>query len=627
MQIWQAIQWNTASISIECADRSFRGSEAALHASGNQLLYEWEAAALTLTLNENNVCTVSLRVTGTAALRLQRIRIDWPPNKLPSPPDTRDYVQLYHSRDFAHLSGVRPLHRPNSWSNVAEASSMVTVLAHRCGQEAILLGALPPYGDCFTDFPVLYDQPHRDGTFGVGIHLQSNRRIVPGRTETLAHLAVQSGSDGNELLEQYGRLARERLAPSIAFKQRVTGWNSWDYYAGAIRQEDVIANAKVARERFGDALQYIIVDEGYERQWGVWAEGWKFSDGFAHLCEQIRQSGYEPGIWTAPLMVNVYTPLYREHPDWFVGDGQGNIFTHKLSYGNMAVLDITHPEVVEHIASTFAKLRQDGFTYFKCDFTQMLIGSSTFASNELSYAGMLRKLFATIRASIGSDAYLLACGAPYESVVGIVDACRSTGDIHNFWSQILQNIRSMLARWWMQGTFGNTDPDFAIVRCTETTDDVALNRRLSLTPWKAGSNWCSGREMNAAEAKTLLLACLVTGGDLILGDALGKLNATGNELLERLLEHPVTSPGRPLNLFAHDGDELPIVIAQSGERKLLVLFNLSDDYRKQQLPDHLASSSDSPWIEFWSGEPDRSPLSGAITLAPRSAQAWWVAAD
>ncbi|TNJ63744.1 hypothetical protein FE784_23785 [Paenibacillus hemerocallicola] len=621
MNFLQSIQFGKAVVKIVCSGRSYRGSEASEESSEHGTVYRWDSVSLSLDRGDKGVYAVSLRNDGPFPLHLQRICIEWPAGRFTPVLDARDYMQLYHSRDFSKLSGVRPVHRPNEWSEPADASAMVTVFSRRSGGSAVLIGALPPYGDCFADFPVLHDKPHRDGAFGVGIHLQSPRQFAPGRSETLAHLIVLEGPDGTELLGRYAGLVRERLDGSLRFRKRVAGWNSWDYYAGAVSSDDVLANAHEARNTYGDALQYMVVDEGYECQWGVWEGGWKFPDSLTGLCSQIRKTGYEPGIWTAPLMVSVYTPLYRDHPDWFVGDGQGNVYVKNFSYGSMAQLDITHHEVVRHIGEQFARLRRDGFTYFKCDFAQMLLGASSFAVNDLSHAGMLRKLFETIRTAIG-DSYLLACGAPYEAVAGVADAHRTTGDIHNYWSHIRQNIRSMMARWWMQGTFGNTDPDFAIVRCKETSDDPAFNRRQGQNPWRAGANWGSGREMNLEEAKTLTLACLVSGGDLILGDALGKLNAVGTGLLGRLLEADV-APGKPVNMFEHDGDELPIVVAESSGRKLLVLFNLGDDFRVQKLPEPFRGKA-ARWTEFWSGDPCEMPPGDEVALSPRSAQAWWI---
>ncbi|MBM7567789.1 hypothetical protein JOC55_004762 [Paenibacillus sacheonensis] len=514
------------------------------------------------------------------------------------------------------------MHRPNDWSDPAEASAMVTVLSRRRPGEAMLLGALPPYEDCFVGFPILHESAHRDGAFGISVKLTSPKRIIGNSEVSLAHLIMLHGTDGNNLLEHYAESVRKRLPQSVLSKPRITGWNSWDYYAGAVSHRDIAQNTRAAREQFADSVRYIVIDEGYQRQWGIWDAGWKFPDGLKTLCETIRAAGFEPGIWTAPLMVNASTALYREHPNWFVDDEAGNPYLVSLGYGSMAQLDITVPEVQEHLGTVYTRLRQAGFTYFKCDFTQQLLGASRFARDDITPVGMLRELFGLIRRSIGEEAYLLACGAPYEAVIGVADSHRTTGDIHHYWSHIRQNIRSMLARWWMQGTIGNTDPDFAIVRCASTTDDVLLSRRLPKKPWQPGANWVSGREMNLAEAQTLLLACYVTGGDMVLGDALNLLNEAGLALLTTVLSEPVQR-GVPINLFDYDGDDLPIVVAQGAGRKLLAIFNLSDDYRPKKLP-HPYAGLIGAHEEFWSGQPVLRLEAEEIMMEPHTAKAWWV---
>ncbi|WNQ12221.1 alpha-galactosidase [Paenibacillus aurantius] len=619
----QALHLNRASVRVVLSNQTLEVGAAERTNDGAAV---YRAVSLSVSLEpagDAGVLAVSIHNEGLQEVGLRRVLLEWPASFFQSSLDARDYIQLYHPRDFMKLCGIRPVHRPNDWSRPADASGMVSVLRHRQTGDSILLGAVPPYGDCFVDLPILHEEPHHDGAFGFGFHLQAPRTVGPGQRVTLAHLMVLQGGNGIDLLNRYADVIRTRLKDFSPRPERITGWNTWDYYSGAVRAEDVARNAAKAREQYGDALTYIVIDEGYERQWGIWEAGWKFEEGLSAVCEQIRSSGYEPGIWTAPLLVNVYTPLYREHPDWFAGDEQGNVYLEDTAYGVMAQLDITHPEVEAHIRRTYEHLHSAGFTYFKCDFAQLLLGASTFHRSDMSHAGMIRRLFEVIRETIGAESYLLACGAPYEAVIGIADAHRTTGDIHNYWSHIRQNIRSMFGRGWMQGSIGNTDPDTAIVRCKETSDDKQPNRRSKRKPWSAGANWTSGRKMSLTEAKTLLLACYVTGGDLILGDALTKLNPLGTELLDCLLRAPIQRGMIPLNLFEPDGDELPIVLTESGVRTLLVLFNLGDDYRTQAIPPECMAKPHE-WKEFWSGQDVPAPASGAVELAPRSALAWWL---
>ncbi|MBO7743169.1 alpha-galactosidase [Paenibacillus sp. MWE-103] len=623
MQLRDQFQFNRLTLRIECFDRTLDCGSAHREedAENGMQTWRWDDLAVTIT-SEDQIRSLKVQNTGVHDVHLRKVSLQWKP--LPVSPylDARNYVQLHHSPCFEQLAGVRPVHRPGDWSDPAEPSAMVTVLSRRRPGEAWLLGALPPYEDCFVSFPILHESAHRDGAFGISVQLTSPRRIAAKSEVALAHLILLHGIDGISLLDQYGEFIRYRLPRSLLSKPRITGWNSWDYYAGAVTQRDITRNTVAARERFADAMRYIVIDEGYQCQWGIWDAGWKFPDGLKTLCEAIREAGFEPGIWTAPLMVHGNTSLYRENPNWFVNDEAGNPYLVSLGYGSMAQLDITVPEVQEHLFTIYTQLRRAGFTYFKCDFTQMLLGASRFARDDITPAGMLRELFRLIRRAIGEDAYLLACGAPYEAVIGIADSHRTTGDIHHYWSHIRQNIRSMLARWWMQGTIGNTDPDFAIVRCGSTTDDIQLSRRLPKRPWHSGANWYAGREMNLAEAQTLLLACYVTGGDMVLGDALNHLNEAGVALLSTVLQELV-GRGVPMNLFDYDGDDLPIVVAEGAGRKLLAIFNLSDDYRPKKLPHPFAGLKGSH-EEFWTGQPVNRLEAGEIMMEPHTAKAWWV---
>jgi hypothetical protein len=624
LQLLNQIQFSRASLRIVCADRTFTCEDASIeeNVDTSQQTWRWDSFAVSISCCQDQVVrSMTFHNHGVHDIHLRTISLEWKPMDISPYLDARSYVQLHHSQCFEKLAGVRPVHRPNDWSDPTEASSMVTVISRRLPGEALLLGALPPYEDCFVSFPILHESAHRDGAFGISVQLQVPRRIISNDVVKLAYLIMLHGKDGITLLEQYADHIRNRLPQSLLGKRRITGWNSWDYYAGAVSQRDIAQNTYKAQEQFADSIRYIVIDEGYQSQWGIWEAGWKFSDGLQAICETIRDAGFEPGIWTAPLMVNVATPLYREHPNWFVDDNDGNPYLVSIGYGSMAQLDITQSEVCEHICTIYTQLRQAGFTYFKCDFTQMLLGASRFFRDDITTAGMLRELFSLIRGSIGEDAYLLTCGAPYETVIGIADSHRTTGDIHHYWSHIRQNIRSMLARWWMQGTIGNTDPDFAIVRCDRTTDDVHLSRRMAKKPWHSGANWYAGREMNLNEAKTLLLACYVTGGDMVLGDALNHLNDTGMALLSTVLQEPVKR-GVPINLFDYDGDDLPIVIAQGNGRKLLALFNLSDDYLPRKLPRPFAGLKGSH-EEFWSRQPI-SILEEEIIMEPHTAKAWWI---
>ena len=164
-------------------------------------------------------------------------------------------------------------------------------------------------------------------------------------------------------------------------------------------------------------------------------------------------------------------------------------------------MDVTHPQVQQWIRELFTRLRGDGFGIFKIDFVQHLMQAGAYHDRTVPRGAVLRKLFEIIRQAIGADRYLFACGAPIESVTGLADAIRTSGDIHNHWSHVLMNLTGISARWWMQGRLWNNDPDFLIVRTATNCPDVPLNRPRNPRPFSYGQMWLSGREFDDREAR------------------------------------------------------------------------------------------------------------------------------
>lgn len=569
---------------------------------------------------------LSVTLTGLQAARVMEVRIEWPWDAFAQPLEASAHRYLVHSREFDVTLGIRLVSTPNAWLTEFEMPShLMTLLRHEPTGRSLLVGALPPFGAGFTTIQPIHQQRHGEGAFGLRIAWDVQATLAAGGMLRLSPLVLLAGDDPLSLMQRYGQMMGQRQPRAV--RPAVNGWNSWDYFTGSVRREDMDEVVQAATANLGNRLKYIIIDEGYEKQWGVWDAGWKFPQGLKDFCRSVRAAGYEPGVWTAPLTAMYYTPLFRYHPDWFLRDEKGNAHFQQLSYGRMGHLDITQPAVQEHLRQTYRHLRDAGFTYFKCDFTQLSLLSRGSRDATVGRADLIRKTFGLIRETIGDDAYLLACGAPFESVIGLVDSIRIGGDIHAYWPHIVQNIRCMLVRWWMQGNVGNVDPDFVIIRCSATSDDVHMHPAAGELPAKASGTiaWQTGRAMNLAEAKLLALATWMTGGDIILGDGLHRLNALGFELIGKVLT-PMPAVARPLNLFDPDGMEAPILSASLPGQTIVAFFNLTDEPIRRRLPASVGDRS-SGAREFWSGQLWNAPSDGWVTLPPRGHLGLCLAAD
>ncbi|HRU04374.1 MAG TPA: alpha-galactosidase [Candidatus Brocadiia bacterium] len=531
-----------------------------------------------------------------------------------------EHLEFIHSFSFEKLSGVKKVGLPTRWLDPNPESSMIYVVRHMVTQESYLFSILPPLQGDFVTFRALHAEAHMEGRFGVLIRSEQRRLLRKGRKAALTPIRLEKGKDPLALLNSAGDDLAEAIRRPL--KSVRTGWNSWDYFAGAVTSRDIFENQKTAKSLFGGQVNLFVIDEGWEPRWGAWVANWKFPEGTKGFCQKIKSQGGAPGVWTAPLLVNTYTDIFRAHPDWFGRGKDGQIVQKLYSYGPMAYLDITHPEVEAFVFDTFRRLRSDGFEYFKVDFTQCVLECDRFRDATVPRGLILRKAFETIRKAIGESAYLLACGAPYESVLGVVDAVRTTGDIHNFWAHVLANAASMAARWWTHRKLWNVDPDFLIVRTPETTDDKQLNRTLSVKPFSYRDYWVAGRELNINEARAYALLVYLSAGDVILGDDLAKLNAQGVDILRKVLDRRLEDAAVPLDMFDHHGGLPALWMAEEEDWHFLGVFNWEEEYLEFHVDLKELGIGDCRDIELlWSGK-KLQPESGLMTvrLAPRSCE-------
>ncbi len=547
-------------------------------------------------------------------LMLENIRIVFPPSL-----DSSEYLEYLHSRSFDKICGTRKVGAANRWFTGEVTSSMVYCLNGFYEDNALLIGALPPHSGDFITIKACHEESHLEGRFGIEIVSEQCRLVPIGGTAETSPLMFSCGESAIDLLEDYGKAWAEKR--NHALKPRCQGWNSWDYYAGAVTAEDCYDNMVEGRKRFGDAFKYMVIDEGWEPRWGAWVPNWKFPEGLADFVKRTEAADCVPGIWTAALLVNTYTDTYREHPEWFGRDKAGNIATKLYSYGPMAFLDPTHPGAAEFLKNIFVRLRQAGFKYFKVDFTQETLLCGRFHDMTVGRGGVIRRGFEIIREAIGGESYLLSCGAPFESVTGIVDCARTTADIHNLWGHVMANGGVMASRWWMSGNLFNVDPDFLIVRTPETSDDPMRNREYTPVPFNGKDWWLAGRELNIEEAKAYALSIYMNGGDILLGDAIGKLNETGIDILKNVFEAPIiTRSAVPVDLFDSHSGQASILIAYEDWGTAVCVTNWSEDIEAVSIVPEQLDIEFEDVADFWTLELEGKREAYDLELLPRTAK-------
>ncbi len=339
--------------------------------------------------------------------------------------------------------------------------------------------------------------------------------------------------DGNRIEEGLHDLAR-RVSRALPMTpravDRITGWCSWYNLYAAITEENILEllshTAEVVR-REGLPMQVFQVDDGFTPEMGDWLHVKpQFPRGMRPLLDDIRAQGFIPGLWIAPFIVGNRSRLYRDHPDWVIGDRlMGGPLVQMKLYGEFRwhkrseeyyILDTTHPEALDYLRRVFRTWRRDwGCEYFKTDF--MFYGAEYGPDRASRHRpGMTRieiwrQVAGMIREEIG-EALWLGCGCPLWASAGLVDAVRIGGDVGVEWrgNNSAQSLLGDLAtRSFGNGILWQVDPDCILLRERFHYLTDAEVRSLALYAGMAGGVMMTSDDLAALSPDRLRLWKLV----------------------------------------------------------------------------------------------------------------------
>lgn len=348
---------------------------------------------------------------------------------------------------------------------------------------------------------------------------------------------VSDGVTVDEFLDSY----TEHLGRSTFDMPKLTGWNTWDYYANKLKPEYIFENVDALDKlSFKDKLDYIVIDDGWQKDWGDWSENDEFACGIASVAQRILEKGFIPGIWMAPVVVRKTTKTFEEHPEWLLRESDGEPV---CEYNTNYYLDPTIPEVMEFILKNYRYQYDAGYRLFKMDYVSRLLRVRRFHDPAATPYGVLKELVGKVKETLGSDAVILGCSLPLECGADIAPSMRIGVDIHNYFSHVRAIIQALQWSWMYNNRITRIDIDFLIVRGEETADDpeeVIPPRNEYLPPRmdkqtvdNVGSRvWKHGDRFNAVEAETWANLVAISGGNIFLSDRMSKLNEKGIEIIE-----------------------------------------------------------------------------------------------
>ncbi|MBW1809397.1 MAG: alpha-galactosidase [Deltaproteobacteria bacterium] len=217
--------------------------------------------------------------------------------------------------------------------------------------------------------------------------------VIPGTMQTFDGLEAYA-----EAVKAWNEI---ELWPERGPENRVpTGWNSWTGsgssggYGTNIDQQLMVENLVAMATEFKDfGGEWFQLDDGYEYDYGDW--DWRedrFPDGADWLSDQIQQHGLIPGVWIAIFQVSENSQLYQDHlaDGWFPDQIP-------LAGGGAAVLDLSHPQVLDMLRSRFRKIRADGYRWIKTDFGYWALGGTNYYDPSVTREEAFRRGLTAIR--------------------------------------------------------------------------------------------------------------------------------------------------------------------------------------------------------------------------------------
>ena len=439
-------------------------------------------------------------------------------------------------------------------------------------------------------------------------HLTVESDVDPCGKSTVASepVCLFASSNGHDLMAAYGESER---TPGNVITHLSSGWNSWDYYRWTISEEEILKNAAFIKRDpiLSRHIRRITIDDGWQYCYGEWDANSLFPNGMEYLAHKLTEMGFEAGLWFAPTIFEPHSRLAQVNSEMMATGVSGKpclAFECMRRYG--FILDPTREDSKDWLFELFNRYANMGYQFFKLDFLGQTLKARNFFDPCVPRGEIMRKILEPIRAATLGKARILGCNYHFEAGDDLVDSVRVSGDVHAHWKSIKENSPSIAARFWSQDRLWDNDPDFAVCRGPETSDDPAINSLKPLfvfvTPDKSKEDSLSDDNAFASatldEAKTLLGLVIISGGCINLSDNLCTLNATGLDLLRKTVSAGRGESGIPLDLFQSEYPSMWTQKTSGGHRILLV--NWSDE--EKTLSIDLPAQGIEEAIDFWTGE-------------------------
>lgn len=261
---------------------------------------------------------------------------------------------------------------------------------------------------------------------------------------------------------------------------KILGYTSWYNHYQNINEKQILDDLDALDDRF-DLFQ---IDDGYETFVGDFldVDEKKFPNGLEPIVKKVHEKGMKAGIWLAPFIAETNSSLFKNRPELFIKDEEGNPIKCGGNWSWFYALDLTNEESWKHIEACLKKYMDMGFDFFKLDF---LYTASGLPRKGVSRAMSATRAYKRLR-EILKDKLLLNCGAAISSSYKNCDYIRVGPDVSLSWDDAFYmriihrervstkiTLRNTLTRFILNNHWFGNDPDVFVMRDT----NVKMNEK------------------------------------------------------------------------------------------------------------------------------------------------------
>jgi alpha-galactosidase len=145
-------------------------------------------------------------------------------------------------------------------------------------------------------------------------------------------------------------------------------YNTWNPFEKSINEKLIMELAKAAADA---GMKEFIIDDGWQVSYGDWGIDYKkFPNGLKPVFDYIKSLGMKPGLWVSVGSASSDSKVFKEHPEWFARDKNGNFANLHIDNATDEIRSACYSTGwKDYIRDVLLKLAVDyGLEYLKLDF-------------------------------------------------------------------------------------------------------------------------------------------------------------------------------------------------------------------------------------------------------------------